>query len=271
MSARRAFFKYEGLGNDFVVIDAARPDDLPEAEAVRLCDRRRGIGADGVLLVLPATSPGARARMRVVNADGSVPEMCGNGLRCVALHLARTDGLAVGDTAEMIVETDAGPKPCRVTRTAEGAGEIAIDMGIVEVLGGRELTVDGRTFALTTADAGNPHAITLEPFERADVDRYGHALATHPTFPRGTNVEFVRRVSPTRAEVVVWERGVGVTLACGTGACATAAVLASAGLAPYDDELTIELLGGPLAIRVARDGRVHMRGPATLTFAGHVG
>lgn len=172
--------------------------------------------------------------------------------------------------SEFVVETDAGPRACRVARSGELEAEVSIDMGLVVVTGAREVTVAGRTFALTLADAGNPHAIFMGAFERGDVDTYGHALATHVSFPRGTNVEFVKTRTRTHADVVVWERGCGITLACGTGACATAAVLAHAGLAPYGEELTIELLGGPLAIVVSEGGHVRMRGPARRVFEGAV-
>lgn len=262
------FAKYEGLGNDFLVVDAESEAVVPEALAVQLCDRRRGVGGDGVLLVLPPGNGSARARMRVINADGSVPEMCGNGLRCVALHLARGD--AAQGPVELVVETDAGPKACVVRRTSDREGEVSIAMGPVRVTGTREVTALGRSFSLTTADAGNPHAVFLGPFDRADVERYGLALATDPSFVRGTNVEFVRLHSPTHAEVIVWERGCGITLACGTGACATAAVLTNAGLAPYEKELTIELLGGSLHIRVDTNEQVQMRGPARFVFEGSV-
>ena len=262
------FAKYEGLGNDFLVVEAESEAVVPQALAVELCDRRRGVGGDGVLLVLPPRDGTARARMRVINADGSVPEMCGNGLRCVALHLARRD--RTKSPLELVVETDAGPKACTILSTTDREGDVSIAMGPVRVTGKRDVSALGRSFSLTTADAGNPHAVFLEPFDRTDVERYGLALATNPSFERGTNVEFVRMHSPTRAEVIVWERGCGITLACGTGACATAAVLTNAGLSPYGEELTIELLGGPLHIRVEANEQVQMRGPARFVFDGSV-
>ncbi|HQY63085.1 MAG: diaminopimelate epimerase [Myxococcales bacterium] len=262
------FSKYEGLGNDFLVVESAEPSCLDD-RVPALCDRRRGVGADGVLLVLPPFTPGSAGRMRVVNADGSSPEMCGNGLRCVALHLRRTRP-DLG--AEFVVDTDAGPKACATTWTPArpGDAEVLVDMGRVAIL--EETTVDalGRAFSLVLADAGNPHAVHLGALPRDEVAIFGPALATHPRFPKGTNVEFVDLAAAARASVVVWERGVGLTLACGTGACAVAAVLAARGLAPHDQELTIELSGGPLHVRVARDGRVTMRGPARLTFEGDV-
>lgn len=261
------FAKYEGLGNDFLVVDADDETVVPSELASALCDRRRGVGGDGVLLVLPATSVGAVARMRVVNADGSVPEMCGNGLRCVALHVARTRPSV---SARFVIDTDAGPKTCEVSELSTDRATVRVDMGIVSVVGSRDITIDGRVFSLTLADAGNPHAITTQPFERADVDRFGPPLATHASFPAGTNVEFVDLVSPTSANVVVYERGVGITLACGTGACATARALVAAGRMPAETELTVTLLGGPLFIRVEKDGRVFMRGPTRLSFEGNL-
>jgi diaminopimelate epimerase len=262
------FSKYEGLGNDFLVVESTEPSSLDD-RVPALCDRRRGVGADGVLLVLPPSTPGSAARMRVVNADGSTPEMCGNGLRCVALHLRRTRP-ELG--AELVVDTDAGPKSCATTWSPArpGEAEVRVDMGRIAVLEEAKVDAEGREFSLVLADAGNPHAIHLGALPRDEVMVFGPALATHPRFPKGTNVEFVDLTAAARASVVVWERGVGLTLACGTGACAVAAVLASRGLAPLDEELTIELLGGPLYVRVARDGRVTMRGPARLTFEGEV-
>ena len=262
------FSKYEGLGNDFLVVECTEPSNL-DARVPALCDRRRGVGADGVLVVLPPVTGGSAGRMRVVNADGSTPEMCGNGLRCVALHLRRTRP-TLG--AELVVDTDAGPKSCAVawSPARPGEAEVRVDMGRIAVLEEATVDAEGRAFPLILADAGNPHAIHLGALPPDEVRVFGPALATHPRFRNGTNVEFVELAAPTRASVVVWERGVGLTLACGTGACAVAAVLAARGLSPHDEELTIELPGGPLFVRVARDGGVTMRGPAHLTFEGEV-
>ncbi len=213
MSERR-FVKYEGLGNDFLVVDVG---DVSSEEAVRLCDRHFGVGGDGVLMVTAA--PGVRAKMTVRNADGSSPEMCGNGLRCVALHLALADGLT---SAEYQLGTDAGIKRAFVTREGDKA-EIRVDMGSVRALGRRTLATPLGTFEVELGDAGNPHAILFGEFDRATVDRVGPLLATHPEFPHGTNVEFCT-LRDRVIETIVWERGVGVTLACGTGACAVAVV-----------------------------------------------
>jgi diaminopimelate epimerase len=266
------FEKYEGLGNDFVVVDAADDALLSPEAAARLCDRRFGVGADGVLLVLPARSSGAVARMRVINADGSIPEMCGNGLRCVALHLAR--GAVAGARApssqagelELRVETDAGERLCRLEATGDDA-MVTVDMGTVRVLGDRALRVEGRSVVVVAADAGNPHVVLLGDFSRTDAEHLGPRIATHADFPRGTNVEFAR-VGADGIDLVVWERGVGITLACGTGACATAAVACAKGLAPIGQPVTVRLPGGALQVTIGEGGRATMRGPARHVFSG---
>jgi diaminopimelate epimerase len=181
------FFKYEGLGNDFIVVDATDDGHVGPDRARVLCDRHLGIGADGVLLVLPPRDA-CDARMRVINADGSIPENCGNGIRCVALHVARARGISRGVVR---VDTDAGPSACVVDDEA-GSGIVTVDMGVIRVLGERTLIVDGKQVPLTVADAGNPHAVLFGAFARGDVDYLGPRLATHPEFPRGTNVEFSR-------------------------------------------------------------------------------
>jgi diaminopimelate epimerase len=261
-----AFTKYEGLGNDFVVVDASDEAAISPAEARRICDRRFGVGGDGVLLVLPS-SVGV-SRMRVINADGSVPEMCGNGLRCVAVHVARARGLREG---QLDFETDAGPRRCWID-DSDGRGSVTVDMGMVQIHGDRAVSFAGEERLVAVADAGNPHAIMFGQFSRADVDRIGPQIATHAAFPKGTNVEFAT-LNGAAIDLVVWERGVGVTLACGTGACATVAVASAKGLVPRGAPVTVNLPGGALEITIdsqsdATKARVIMRGPARQVFAG---
>ncbi len=260
------FEKYEGLGNDFIVVDAADEDALSPAAVSALCDRRFGIGADGVLLVLPARSPVCAGRMRVVNADGSVPEMCGNGLRCVALHLARRGGTARASELALRVETDAGERACRLETRGDDT-TVTVDMGAVRLLGDRPVVVDGRNIVAALADAGNPHAVLLGEFSRAELEQLGPRIATHPEFPRGTNVEFARP-GADGIDLVVWERGVGLTLACGTGACATVAVACDKGLALRGTPVTVRLPGGALQVTIEDAGRVTLRGPARHVFSG---
>ncbi len=264
MSVARAFDKYEGLGNDFLVLDAAG-EDVSADEAIRLCNRRFGVGGDGVLLVLPPRTPGADARMRVVNADGSVPEMCGNGIRCVALRLARARGTRA---ASLLVDTDAGLRVCDVDDTG-GRGLVRVDMGSVRATGDLSLDVDGRPVVVAVADAGNPHAVIFGAFARADVDALGPRIATHAAFPRGINVEFAR-VEAGAIDLVVWERGVGVTMACGTGACATVAAAIDKGLLARGAPVRVHLPGGDLTIAIDDAGHAVMTGPARHVFSGQL-
>lgn len=261
-----AFAKYEGLGNDFIIIEAERESDVEAPQVIALCDRRFGIGGDGVLLVLPAEGPEAVHRMKVINADGTVPEMCGNGLRCVAIHVARARGRG---ERELVFETDAGARRC-VIADACGEGMVSVDMGVIGVAGDRVLDLDGESVTLTLADAGNPHAILFGERTPAEVERLGAAIARHSVFSRGTNVEFAR-VSGGAIDLTVWERGVGITMACGTGACATAAVACDKGFLPRNVAASVRLPGGALEITIDDRNRATMRGPARRVFSGTSG
>ncbi|HEX3346072.1 MAG TPA: diaminopimelate epimerase, partial [Polyangiaceae bacterium] len=185
------------------------------------------------------------------------------GVRCVALHVAAARGQTGGVVR---IDTDAGERTCAL----DGDGMVTVDMGVVRVLGDRAVDVDGRPVVLALADAGNPHAVLFGAFARGDVEHLGPRIATHPAFPRGTNVEFAC-VQGDGIDVVVWERGVGVTMACGTGACATAAVACEKGLAARGKPVAVRLPGGRLDVTVADGGRTTMRGPARRVFSGTTG
>ncbi|MFO0551365.1 MAG: diaminopimelate epimerase [Polyangiaceae bacterium] len=268
-----AFEKWEGLGNDFVVVRRARRDDPMDVDWVRrVCDRRRGVGADGVLYVTDGTSE-ERPSMVVFNADGSRPEMCGNGLRCVAASLTEED-----HERELVVDTDAGPRRCVVTRRLDDAF-VMVEMG--RAAHGEDLVLIGPVgpARFYRESMGNPHAIDFvrigeaisnapeRTLQRADLDR--EAPFVERAVPGNTNVEYVQTVDDG-FDVVVWERGVGYTLACGTGACAVAAVACRTGRAPFDQPLRVGLPGGDLEIQVSSDFEIRMRGPARRVFAGAV-
>jgi len=264
------FCKVEGLGNDFVLVDLrAEPDPPARAErlardAAALCDRRRGVGADGLLLVLPA--PGG-VRMRVVNRDGSVPEMCGNGLRCVALFVAA----GAEPPAPVHVETDAGPRPCTVVARTGASGVVRAAMGPVR-LGPTVRPAAARGLAGVVVDVGNPHVVfscDADEDPRTLARTLGPAVERDPAFPAGTNVEFVRidTIEGDRAAVTcaVWERGCGITEACGTGACAAAGVVArTRGV----EAVEVTLPGGALAVSFDDGVHAHAEGPARLVFEG---
>lgn len=259
------FSKYEGLGNDFLVVEAEGASDLSAEDARALCDRRFGVGGDGVLLVWGARS--GAYRMKVLNADGSVPEMCGNGLRCAALHVARARG---GAAVSLSFETDAGPRGCEIDPADEArVASVTVDMGVVTVGETRTISLEGRAFTVTEANAGNPHAIVHESVSPPEHESVGRALATHASFPRGTNVEMVSW-GRDAVDLVVYERGVGLTLACGTGACATVMVGCRQGKLDFGRPVEVRLPGGALVVTASPDGRVTMRGPARLVFEGEV-
>jgi len=271
------FSKYEGLGNDFLVV---REDDasrlLSPAIVARLCDRNFGVGADGVLIV---GRDGDMPAMRVINADGSEPEMCGNGLRCVALFLVE-QGLAstVGPHSELVVQTGAGPHPVSVDSSVKPA-QVRVHMRPASLLAGEvlrdgqgewvEKAFEGSGPRLTMVSMGNPHAVTFDPV--ADMPRLGPLLEKDVRFRAGANIGFARLKAPTRLDLTVWERGVGFTRACGTGACAAAVAAVETGRSPRGEELQVCLPGGPLRIRVReRADPIEMTGPARHVFEGQV-
>jgi len=281
MSRSLLFDKYEGIGNDFIVVDAEDAHVVMPDLAVKLCDRRFGVGADGVILVLPPQTSSHAARMRVLNADGSVPEMCGNGIRCVALHVARTKPRARDEQGAMY-ETDAGVRTCRVEPAGANApldvvaAAVTVDMGAVRVLGERRLSLEGEEsewspMDLIEVDVGNPHAVSLRKPSRADIERIGPRFAAHAAFGKGANIGFASIKDGNFIDLVVWERGAGLTLACGTGACAAVAAACWKGLIAWGTSVTVKLPGGHLAIAVEDDGgHARMRGPARHVFSGRV-
>ena len=278
------FSKYQGLGNDFLMLDgrgASSTDasyGLTPDRIQRLCDRRFGVGADGVILALPPRQ-GGELRMRIFNADGTEPEMCGNGMRCLARFLADSDGDLPG--RQWQIETLAG----RIVPELLQDGSIRVDMGAPFLdpesipttlacgengLAQGNLEVAGSSFAVGAAGMGNPHVvIPVDDVEAVDLERYGAAFEVHPAFPARTNVHFVQVISPTHLVMRVWERGAGPTLACGTGACATLVVAHLLGLAERCARL--DLPGGPLEIDWDQaSGHVFMAGPAVAVFDGVV-
>ncbi len=242
------FVKMEGLGNDFVVFEG--PLDLSAADVAAVCDRRRGVGADGVLVVTPA---GEGVRMQYWNADGSPAEMCGNGLRCVA-RFAVDRGMVSGP--EFVVDTPAGPRQVRV------GDDVTVDLGPVRVAD--TVTIDGADYH--TADVGNPHAVRLvDDPDGVPVAEVGARVGRDASFPEGANVEFVAVAAPDRIRLRVWERGVGETLACGTGAVASVAV--GHRLGATGPEVAVELPGGTARVRLD-GGHSWLTGPVRYVFEG---
>jgi diaminopimelate epimerase len=278
-----AFTKYHGLGNDFILIDnrhQAEPLMTPN-EAVKWCDRHFGIGADGVIFALPSQE-GTDYTMRIFNSDGSEPEMCGNGIRCMAQFVMDLEIVETGSCrGSYQISTLAGI----MTPKMESNGLITVDMGVPRLLAveiptmlttqdgqvvNQPLEVAGQIWNVTCVSMGNPHCITfVEDVDGISLETIGPQFEHHPVFPKRINAEFIQVVSPTYLKMGVWERGAGITLACGTGACAS--LVAGVVNGKCDRHATIELPGGCLTIEWSDiDQHLYMTGPATKVFIGEV-
>ena len=273
---RLDFTKMHGLGNDFIVFDAPRAS-FPSAEQFRrLADRHTGIGFDQALILAEPDRPGAHVRFRVVNADGGEVEQCGNGMRCIAALLHRR-GQAAG---ERIFEMDS---PGGIVRAQVHTPEwVSIDMGVPN-FDPRSLPFDapgqapsypleagGETVEIGAVSLGNPHAVLrVAQVDSAPVARLGPAIEGHARFPRRVNVGFMQILDRGAIRLRVYERGVGETLACGTGACAAVAVGRRGGL--LDSEVRVEVRGGELRVNWAGgEQSLWLTGPAQVSFEGHV-
>ena len=274
------FVKMHGLGNDFLLVEAERdPPARAGAWARALCDRHFGVGADGLVFVLP--SERADVRMRIFNADGSEAEQCGNAIRCVAKY-AYESGLVRKD--RLTVETiGAGPQILDLTIEDGRVRNVRVDMGRPELRPDRipvaaegqravdlPLSVEGHSFRFTAVSMGNPHCVIfVDDALKADVYKWGPLIERHPMFPNRTNVEFVSVRSREHLDMRVWERGAGPTLACGTGACASLVAAAVGGRTGR--EAAVSLAGGDLWIEWdEQSDRVYMTGPAETVYRGAV-
>lgn len=249
------FFKYQALGNDFIILYQT---ELTVERQVALCDRHLGVGADGVIVVYDSDRPGILARMTVTNADGSIAEMCGNGFRCVAKWFADEKNILSGT-----IRTDAGDK------TFHFDGEnCVVDMGFAEL--GKSYSEPAKGMAVSM---GNPHLVLNLGADETLARELGSKLEHHPDFPQRTNVEFVKIINSTEIEIRVWERGAGLTQACGSGACAAVAAFVSQGLVLPEQEITVSLPGGILWVTAhleEKRWRMIMKGPAQRVFVGEV-
>lgn len=276
------FVKMHGLGNDFVILDLTNHPELNSRDfsqiAVKLCNRNFGVGADGIILVLPSQKDDIR--MRIFNADGSEAEMCGNGIRCFAKYVYERN---IVPKTEMKVETLAGTIVSRLEIKGNGVANITVDMGkprlersSIPMKGpegkviSEELEVDGELYKITAVSMGNPHCVIfVDELEKLYLKSIGPRIETHPAFPQKTNVEFVKVEGPDEVTMRVWERGAGETMACGTGACAV--VVAGVLNNKIQRKTRVNLPGGVLLIEWSSDdGRVYMTGPATQVFEGRL-
>lgn len=273
------FTKMHGIGNDYIYINCMESTvDDPASLSVKLSDRHTGIGGDGIILILPSTI--ADFKMRIFNADGSEATMCGNGSRCVAKYVY-DHGLT--DRKVITLETLSGIKTLSLHAGADGlVDEVTVDMGEPAFAAGAipvrcqsatmvDAPVDTSRgdVRLTAVSMGNPHGVVfVDSLDKVDFLTLGPELERHPMWPDRANIEFVEAISRERLKMRVWERGSGETMACGTGACATAVAAALTGRCAR--EVTVSLRGGDLRIKWGDDGHVYMTGPATEVFDGVV-
>jgi diaminopimelate epimerase len=285
------FAKYHGLGNDFILIDnrhSSEPVITPE-QAVDLCDRHFGIGADGVIFALPGQND-AEYTMRIFNSDGSEPEMCGNGIRCLAKFIADLEASEIhpqppqgSGGSESKTEYRIGTGAGVIITELRSDGQVKVDMGVPRLLAAEipttlaapdakvidvPLEVAGKSWSVTCVSMGNPHCITfVEDVSAVALETVGPQFEHNPAFPQRTNTEFIQVIRSEYVKMRVWERGAGVTLACGTGACA--AVVAGVLVGKCDRATAVELPGGILEIEWAEvSGRIYMTGPAQRVFTG---
>lgn len=273
------FTKMQGLGNDYVYVNCFRENvENPSEMAIKVSDRHFGIGSDGLILIKP--SEVADFRMDMYNADGSQAEMCGNGIRCVAKYVY---DYGLTDQTEISVETLAGIKYLKLQIADGKVSRITVNMGQPELVPDKipvqadgdhvvdePIVVNGVTYKMTCVSMGNPHCIVFVD-DTADfpLEEIGPMFENHERFPKRVNTEFIQILNRNEVNMRVWERGSGETLACGTGACASAVACVLNGLT--EDEITLHLLGGDLSVRWDQEENlVYMTGPATVVFDGEI-
>lgn len=278
------FTKYHGLGNDFILIDNRSSSEpiITSEQAVQLCDRHFGIGADGVIFALPGVD-GTDYTMRIFNSDGSEPEMCGNGIRCLAKFLSdlETVDTPTHSKTQYRIHTLGGV----ITPKISSDNQVTVNMGIPQLLAAQipttltqpdrkvintPIEVAEKSWNVTCVSMGNPHCITfVEDAEAIPLTTVGPQFEHHLAFPQRINTEFIQVIRKDYLKMRVWERGAGITLACGTGACAS--VVAGVLAEKSDRVCTVELPGGNLEIEWSEiDQRVYMTGPAEKVFSGRI-
>ncbi len=257
------FTKMQGLGNDYLYVYGEVPENISDISR-KLSDRHFGPGSDGMIYISPSSV--ADFRMRIFNADGSEAKMCGNGIRCVGKYVYDK---GYTDKTRLTVDTLSGIKILELFVIAGKVKRVTVDMGMADVSEEYRMSVQNDDVVCTPVSVGNPHAVIfVDDAENAPVTVKGPAIEHHESFPGGVNVEFVEVLSADSIRMRVWERGSGVTMACGTGACASVAAAVKRGLCDYDRPVSVHLDGGVLDISVSRNNRLTMTGPAETVFEG---
>ena len=274
------FTKMQGIGNDYVYVNCFEETVAdPERVSEIISDRHFGIGADGLVLIMPSDK--ADFRMRMFNADGSEGNMCGNATRCLGKFVYDNH---LTDKTNITLETRSGIKKLTLYPENGKVKTVLVDMGKavlkpadipMNVSGdtfiNKPITVDGKEVFITAVSMGNPHAVTyVDDVDSLELEKIGPSFENHPLFPERVNTEFIKILDESTMQMRVWERGSGETWACGTGACSAKAASVLNGYFPHDKEITVKLRGGDLFITYKSDGTVLMRGPAETVFTGEI-
>ena len=274
------FTKMHGIGNDYIYVNCFEEKvDNPEKVSIYVSDRRKGIGSDGLVLIMPSDK--ADFRMRIFNADGSEAMMCGNATRCIGKYVY-DKGLT--DKTEITLETNSGIKYLALFPENGKVEFVEVDMGKailtpkdIPVNSDKErfisepVEVDGKEYKITCVSMGNPHAIVyMDDIKDLELEKIGPSFENHKLFPDRINTEFIEVIDSHTLNMRVWERGSGETFACGTGACASVVASVLNGYCNHDEEVTVHLRGGDLKITWNSDGTVIMKGPAALICDGDV-
>ena len=257
------FTKMQGLGNDYLYVYGDVPENIA-AISQKLSDRHFGAGSDGMIYISPSDK--ADFKMRIFNADGSEAKMCGNGIRCVGKFVYDK---GYTDKTRLSVETLSGVKTLDLQIRGGKVKSVTVDMGKVTVGEEKEIAVGGQTVCGIPVSVGNPHFVVFVPdAQTALLQTVGPLIEKHPSFPEGVNAEFVQTTGNNQLRMRVWERGSGVTMACGTGACAASAAAVHKGLCRHSVPISVQLDGGTLEIQVDPAGFVRMTGPAETVYEG---
>lgn len=257
------FTKMHGLGNDYLYVYGEVPENIAEL-SIKLSERHFGAGSDGMIYISPSDI--ADFKMRIFNADGSEAKMCGNGIRCVGKYVYDK---GYTDKKKLKIETLSGIKTLDLQVIGGKVKTVAVDMGKAEVSENMTLSIDGDEVTCTPVSVGNPHAVIFVPnIDDAPLMTLGPKMEHNPAFPDGVNNEFIEVVDSHTLRMRVWERGSGVTMACGTGACASTAAAIKNGYCSFDEDISVILDGGTLKIRISQDYSVTMTGPAEMIYEG---
>lgn len=259
------FTKMHGLGNDYIYVYGEPGKDVAKL-SINLSRRHFSVGSDGMIFIMPSEI--ADFKMRIFNADGSEAKMCGNGIRCVGKYVYDK---GYTDKTDITVETLSGIKKLRLNVENGKVKSAVVDMGKVVVSSPVTLNVSGDDYKLIPVDMGNPHAVIIcSDAENAPLDTVGKAIEKHEFFPGGVNVEFVEVLDGEHLRMRVWERGSGITMACGTGACASVSAAVKSGKCAVNRPISVLLDGGTLVITVDGNDEVFMDGPCETVYEGEI-